>query len=253
MSGKSPSSRAKYLLRFDDLCPTMDWAKWSAVESLLDQHGVRPIVGVIPDNRDRKLMVDPPHPDFWDKVRGWQAKGWAIGLHGYQHTYVNAEPGMLHLNRQSEFAGLSYEEQHEKLRLGLAIFAREGVQPDAWIAPAHSFDWVTVDALNALGLHVISDGFAFSPYRDHRGSLWIPQQFASMRPLPFGVWTFCYHTNNLTPHGLSAFAKGLEHLSTGMITLAEAKTLGGRPRSAADRLVGALRMAVSGARRLGRS
>ncbi|WLT30005.1 DUF2334 domain-containing protein [Geothrix sp. PMB-07] len=247
-----PRSRAKYLLRFDDLCPTMDWTVWDALERIMDEQGVRPILGVVPDNRDPKLSVAPGAPDFWERVRRWQAKGWAIGLHGYQHTYVNAEPGLLHLNKQSEFAGLSFEAQHEKLRLGLAIFEREGVRADVWIAPAHSFDWVTVSALNALGLRVISDGFAFKPYRDPQGSIWVPQQFASMRPMPFGLWTFCYHPNGLSLKGIETFRHSLEQLRPGMISLAEAVALGNRPRSAADRLVGALRMAVSGLRRLGK-
>lgn len=247
-----PTRGARYLLRFDDLCPTMNWSKWDAIEPLLVAHGIRPILGVIPDNCDKKLMVAPAAPDFWDRVRGWQARGWSIGLHGYQHTYVNAEPGILRLNKQSEFAGLSYDEQYEKLRLGLAIFSREGVRADAWIAPAHSFDWVTVSALNALGLRIISDGFAFSPYRDSQGTTWIPQQFASMRPMPVGVWTFCYHPNGLSPSGLIEFRDDLERLRSGMISLAEAVEMGNRPRSAADRLVEALRMTVSCLRRIGK-
>jgi len=245
-------SGARYLVRFDDLCPTMDWTVWNAMESILIDLEIKPILAVIPDNRDPKLMVDPPAADFWDRVRGWQARGWTIGLHGYQHTYVNAEPGILHLNRQSEFAGLSYEDQHEKLRQGLAIFSREGVRAEAWIAPAHSFDWVTVAALKALDVRIISDGFAFFPYRDSHGNTWIPQQFASPRPMPLGVWTFCCHPNGLTPEGLTRFQRSLERLRPGMISLAEAVAMGARPRSAADRLVGALRQTISTVRRLGR-
>jgi predicted deacetylase len=247
-----PSFSARYLLRFDDLCPTMDWSIWDALELILVEQEVRPILAVIPDNRDPRLMVAPPAPDFWDRVRGWQARGWSIGLHGYQHTYVNAESGILRLNQQSEFAGLSYDEQYEKLRLGMAIFSNEGVRADAWIAPAHSFDWVTVSALNALGIRVISDGFAFSPYRDPHGNTWIPQQFARMRPMPWGVWTFCYHPNHLSPHGFVQFRLGLERLRSGMISLAEAAVMKDRSRSAADRLVEALRLTVSGVQRMGR-
>lgn len=247
-----PFFSARYLLRFDDLCPTMDWSIWDPMERFLIGQGVRPVLAVIPDNRDPQLMVAPPAPDFWDRVRGWQARGWSIGLHGYQHTYVNAEPGILRLNRQSEFAGLSYDEQYEKLRQGLAIFSREGVRADAWIAPAHSFDWVTVSALNALGVKIISDGFAFSPFRDSLGTTWVPQQFASMRPMPFGVWTFCCHPNRLSPSGVLKFRRGLQRLRPSMISLAEAAEMGNRPRSAADRLVEALRMAVSCVRRVGK-
>jgi peptidoglycan/xylan/chitin deacetylase (PgdA/CDA1 family) len=245
-----PSQGARYLLRFDDMCPTMDWSLWNEVEGLLIEAGVKPILAVIPDNRDPKLMVDPPSPVFWDRVRSWQARGWAIGIHGYQHTYVNAEPGILRLNRRSEFAGLSYEEQLEKLRKGLEVFEREGVHADAWVAPGHSFDWVTVSALTALGIRTISDGMALAPFRDPQGNAWVPQQFANMRPMPFGVWTYCYHLEGLTPAAMTLFRMRLMQLSPRMISLQEAAQMGTKPRSTSDSLVGALRQIVSGIRRL---
>ena len=76
---------ARYLVRFDDICPTMNWAAWSRIETVLDRHGVAPILAVVPDNRDPKLMVDNSRADFWARVRGWQTKGWTIALHGFQH------------------------------------------------------------------------------------------------------------------------------------------------------------------------
>jgi hypothetical protein len=240
----------RYLLRFDDMCPTMDWAVWDRVEELLVAAGVRPILAVIPDNRDPKLKVAPANPAFWDRVRAWQARGWTIGLHGYQHTYVNTEGGILRLNRQSEFAGLSFEEQTDKLQKGLAIFQRERVRADAWVAPAHSFDWVTVAALAGQGIRTISDGMALAPYTDGTGTIWIPQQFAAMRPMPTGIWTFCYHLPSLTPTGLARSQERLESLAPRMITLPEAVAMAGRRRSLGDRMVGVLRQGVSGARRL---
>jgi len=241
---------AHYLIRFDDICPTMNWALWDELEDLLVEAGVKPILAVIPDNKDPKLMVATPSPVFWDRVRCWQSRGWAIGLHGYQHTYVNDEPGILRLNRQSEFAGLSYQDQVEKLRNGLEIFQQNGVHADAWVAPAHSFDWVTVSALADLGIRTISDGMALAPYCDPQGNAWIPQQFANMRPLPWGVWTFCYHLEALTPHAMVTFRRRLKQLCPQMISLQDAVKIAVRPRSPGDRLVGVLRQVVSGLRRL---
>jgi len=241
---------ARYLVRFDDICPTMNWSNWDEMEQILVETGIRPILAVVPDNRDPKLMQDPPEPAFWDRVRAWQARGWTIALHGYQHTYINAEPGLLGLNRQSEFAGLGYEEQLGKLRNGLAVFAREGVRVDAWVAPSHSFDWVTVAALEAVGIRTVSDGMGLAPFRDPLGSIWVPQQFANLRPMPFGIWTFCYHLDSFTASDLAAFRKRAGQLRHRMISLADAEGLGDRPQSAADRLVGAARLGVSGLRRL---
>lgn len=240
----------RYLIRFDDVCPTMNWTVWEVIEAQLVRLGIRPILAVVPDNRDPMLIVSEPRSDFWQQVREWQSRGWSIALHGYQHTYVNAEPGMLKLNNRSEFAGLSYEVQHEKLRLGLGIFASEGVRADAWVAPSHSFDWNTVKALESLGLRTISDGFALAPYRAPRAVTWVPQQFANPREMPFGVWTFCCHPNGLSAEHLAAFCRKMELLAPRMISLPEAVALGDRRRSIPDRLVGAVRLAVSSFRRL---
>jgi peptidoglycan/xylan/chitin deacetylase (PgdA/CDA1 family) len=241
---------ARYLLRFDDVCPTMDWAAWDQIEPLLLELDVRPILAVVPDNRDPHLVVAAGTERFWDRVRQWQARGWAIGLHGYHHTYVNREPGILRLNPRSEFAGLPYPEQYRKLSMGLECFKREGIRADAWVAPAHSFDGMTILALKALGLPVISDGLAFSPFLDPVGVTWVPQQFARMRPLPWGVWTFCYHINGMSPAALAAFRHSLRRLHPRMISLPEAVAMGNRRMRAADRLVGLLRQLVSTTRRL---
>ena len=239
-----------YLLRFDDLCPTMDWSTWNPLEELLLRKGLKPILAVIPDNQDPRLKIDPPAPDFWDRVRAWQARGWAIGLHGYQHLYVNAESGIMKFPKKSEFAGLSYAEQLEKVRLGVEIFAREGVNADAWIAPSHSFDWVTVAALRELGIHTISDGLALRPYRDALGNVWIPQQSGRMRALPWGVWTFCYHLDDFQGTEWLTFTRQLERLRPRMISLAEARAMGDRAFSLADGVVGWARAVVSAAKTL---
>jgi glycosyltransferase involved in cell wall biosynthesis/predicted deacetylase len=239
----------RYLLRFDDLCPTMDWSTWNTLEELLVAQGVKPILAVIPDNQDPRLLINPPASNFWERVRGWQARGWAIGLHGYQHLSVNSDPGILGFSSKSEFAGLPYEEQLRKLKLGLEIFAREGVRPDVWIAPSHSFDLVTVAALRELGIRTISDGMAFGPYEDDRGTVWIPQQYAIMRPMPWGVWTFCYHLDHFSKEEMALFRKRLEQLRPRMISLGEARALGGRRLSLLDKMVGLSRKLLTLTRR----
>lgn len=244
------TGQPSYLLRFDDLCPTMRWSSWDEVEEVLAETGVKPILAVVPDNQDPRLRHDPPSPAFWDRMRICQARGWTIALHGYQHTYVNGEPGLLRLNRQSEFAGLDYQTQLEKLRKGLAVFAREGLQAEAWVAPSHSFDWATVAALGAVGIRTISDGMGLAPFTDPLGSVWVPQQFASMRRMPFGVWTFCYHLDGFTRSDMATFRTRLRQLLPRMISLQEAVAMGGRPQSLGDRMVGTARQGVSGLRRL---
>src|SRR5437762_14036332 len=96
--------RAQYLIRFDDCCPTMNWPVWVEVERALLEFDVKPIMSVVPDNRDRELEVNEPNRDFWSEVRGWQQRGWTIGLHGYQHRYVTRDAGVVGIHKYSEFS-----------------------------------------------------------------------------------------------------------------------------------------------------
>ena len=79
----------KFLLRFDDMCPTINWDVWQKLEDVMIEEDVRPILSVIPDNQDPILHECEPNERFWERVRAWQARGWTIGLHGYQHRYVS--------------------------------------------------------------------------------------------------------------------------------------------------------------------
>ena len=45
-----------YCLRLDDACPQMNAEKWARIERILDKYKVKPIVGVIPENRDPDLL-----------------------------------------------------------------------------------------------------------------------------------------------------------------------------------------------------
>ena len=227
---------AKYLIRFDDICPTMNWEVWREIEKILVEHGVKPILAVVPDNRDPKLRVDEPHPHFWEEVRKWQSWGWTIGLHGYQHAYVTTNAGYVGINRYSEFAGLPASEQREKLRRGIAIFRKEGVTPDLWIAPAHSFDRHTLEALQAEGVDVVSDGFFPAPGRDGRGIFWAPQQmwwFANRRR---GVWTVCLHHNEWTQARLDEFRDEVKRRRERLTSVEEMLDVyGGRKLSVMDK------------------
>lgn len=198
----------QFVLRFDDICPTMNWEVWAQIEAQIIARAIKPILAVVPDNQDPTLRVADPVPDFWDRVRAWQALGWTIGLHGYQHRYVTSASGIVGLNERSEFAGLSRDEQLAKVRAGLAIFAREGVKADVWIAPSHSFDRATIDVLVSEGLSVISDGFARKPFIRF-GAVWVPQQLWNFRQVGSGAWTVCFHHNPWTAADQKTFADNL--------------------------------------------
>ena len=209
------------MLRFDDLCPTMNWDIWVRVEEILLEFEVKPILSVIPDNQDELLNVCQPNVGFWDEVRAWQDRGWTIGLHGYQHLYVTRDPGIVRINRFSEFSGLSLEEQSYKVRRAQEIFEREKVKPDVWVAPGHSFDEITVSALRSAGIAYISDGLHPYPHLDSQGTLWIPQQFWRFRWMPLGVWTVCYHINNWNARDIATFRLDLNRFRNKILSFKE--------------------------------
>lgn len=66
---------SQYILRLDDASDYMDVKKWQRMEELLDQYGIKPLVGVIPDNRDSSLTdTYEQDPEFWDKTARWKKK-----------------------------------------------------------------------------------------------------------------------------------------------------------------------------------
>jgi predicted deacetylase len=202
---------ARYLLRFDDFCPTMNWAMWRAIEDILIDAHINPILAVIPANQDSKLHIQPPNKMFWDEVRNWQSRGWTIGLHGYRHLYDSDDSGLIGKNRYSEFAGVCREEQTNRIIRALAIFHQEGVWPDLWVAPAHSFDQTTLALLRDHDVGVVSDGLFLYPGLDRQGTFWIPQQLSDFKSASFGIWTICLHPNWWTSAHLTGFKKDVEH------------------------------------------
>lgn len=186
---------AKYLIRLDDASPTMDKYKWQKMESLLDKFDIKPIVAVIPNNCDKQQFIDEFDPNFWNKVRIWQKKKWTIALHGYDHCYITNDPGIIPFNFDSEFAGVPVEKQIEKLNKAIDIFNREGILTEVFVAPSHSFDLNTLEALKvSTNIRIISDGLAINPYYSD-DFFWIPQQLWNYRDMKFGIWTICLHPN----------------------------------------------------------
>lgn len=187
---------ARYIIRLDDASDYMDVERWLRMERLLDQYHIKPLVGVIPCNKDRSLVdVYQHNPNFWSMVRGWREKGWSLAMHGYEHRYVTDQGGINPVNQKSEFAGLPYEEQARKITDGVRILNEHGVQPEIFFAPSHTFDEETVRAiLNCSKIRIISDTVANKPYRGY-GVTFVPQQSGSVRKLPFHTTTFCYHPN----------------------------------------------------------
>jgi len=187
-------SPAQYLLRFDDLCPSVSRERWQRFLPLIEAFGIQPILAVIPDNEDYHLQVSPEDPEFWAQMRAMEAAGATIALHGYNHVCRSRGRSLLPLHRRTEFAGVPEDIQRQWIHAGLEILRDRGLNPRIWVAPRHGFDSQTLHALRKEGIRVLSDGFARVPFT--RGGLtWIPQQLWAPVDKPKGLWTICVHAN----------------------------------------------------------
>jgi len=191
------AERAQYLLRFDDLCPTMAWDRFKRFIPVMERFGVQPILAVVPENCDPELEESAADPEFWSRMRTMQAAGATIGLHGYRHICNSRGRGFVALHATSEFAGVPEEMQERWIRAGLGILRGHGLNPGIWVAPRHGFDQGTLRVLRNEGVDSVSDGFARFPFK--RGGLtWIPQQLWGPVEKHGGVWTICIHSSTAT-------------------------------------------------------
>ena len=186
----------KYLIRLDDACPFMDKAKWQRMEDILDKYDVKPLVGVIPANSDADTMIEPEDETFWGKVQIWSKKGWKIALHGYNHVCTTNTGGLNPVHSRSEFAGMTYEAQRQKIKDGYDKLQDHGIKVEWFFAPSHTFDDNTLKAIKeCTSIHYISDMIATKPYMD-KNLTFVPCQMGKLREMAIpGYWCACYHPN----------------------------------------------------------
>lgn len=187
----------RHIFRLDDVCETMNWDRFFMLKNVFIKYNIKPIIGVIPNNEDEALKKYPfCEFDFWEEIRTLQdIHNWSIALHGYDHKYLTTESGLLEINKRSEFAGLIKEEQCKKINMGKEIFEQQRIKIAAFMAPAHSYDLITLKCLVENGINVVTDGFGLYPYYKYE-ILFVPQLFSKPRNTVFrGVYTWCIHTN----------------------------------------------------------
>lgn len=191
---------SKYIIRLDDACSTMNHANWRLVENILDEYGVKPIVGVIPNNKDSDFSWETDE-HFWERVASWQEKGWTIALHGLHHKMFkcdNKQHYQLSHSRNTEFTSLPYDEQKSMLREGISILKAHGIKPICFFAPAHTYDGNTVKALcDIKDIQFIVDGYALRPYRKD-GIVFLPSLCDGPFHMPVGIHTFVFHPSVMT-------------------------------------------------------
>jgi len=203
----------KIAVRIDDITPDMDWESFYGFKMLLDQYGIKPLIGVVPDNQDPNLRRGEQREDFWEYMKELQDAGWSIALHGAHHIYTTKKGGIFPLNHFSEFAGVSYEKQKQMLEMGRQTLTDHGIQTDIFMAPGHSYDDKTLHILSELGFRYVTDGFAKTPYKEGKsGLIFLPIAFHSTRDLEQGqgYTTLVYHLNGTTKEQLENYGKLFE-------------------------------------------
>ena len=186
-------------VRLDDITPDMNWENFYKFKEILDKHNIKPLMGVVPDNKDKSIGINPKREDFFPYMKELESKGWVIAQHGYQHSYKNHNGGIFPLNLDSEFTGESFQTQMDCIEKGKHILESEGINPIVYMAPSHSYDKITIKVLKQLGFRYITDGFGTTPY-ERGGICFLPIAFSCNNALTkkHGITTLVFHTNTMT-------------------------------------------------------
>lgn len=193
---KTTSKYTRLLIRMDDISENMNWKYMDKCETLFDKFNLRPLLGVIPENKDPELLKYPKNSNFWKRVESWKKKGWEISMHGYSHLYERQtnKKDFFNYGGGSEFFGLNYEDQLYKIKLGLEKFREKNISIRSFFAPNHTYDYNTLKALDKSGIRIVIDGYGLFPYSKFN-LFFIPQLFYKEIFLPFGIQSTQIHLN----------------------------------------------------------
>jgi predicted deacetylase len=191
--------KSKYtglLIRMDDIAENMNWQYMDRCELLFDKFNLKPLLGVIPENKDPEFLKYPKNSDFWSRVKNWEKKGWEISMHGYTHLYEKQtkKNDIFNYGGSSEFFGLDYQNQLNKIKLGLKKFKEKNISIRSFFAPNHTYDLNTLRALKECNIKIVIDGYGLFPYYKF-DLLFVPQLFYKEKLLPFGIQSTSMHIN----------------------------------------------------------
>ena len=72
------SDNTGFLIRLDDIAENMNWDMVEQVTNLFDKFGIKPVLGIIPNNKDAELLLYPKkNINFWKQVKIWKNKAMA--------------------------------------------------------------------------------------------------------------------------------------------------------------------------------
>ena len=216
----------KILIRFDDIAENMNWHYMEKSEQLFDKHNIKPVLGVIPNNQDKELKTYPKKENFWEIVKKWQAKGWEISMHGYNHLYHSEtyKNDYFKYGGKSEFFGETLMNQTNRIQKGLEIFKKNNIKVRSFFAPNHTYDSNTFIALKNSGIFEVIDGYGLKPYLKNE-IVFIPQLFYKFFFFPFGLQTTQIHLNTMDEKEFNRLQFLIEKNYENIITYDEALSL----------------------------
>ena len=212
------------LIRIDDVCENMNWNLMSKLESLFDNYSIKPVLGVIPNNRDEDFLSFPRNDNFWDQVRKWQDKGWEIVQHGDTHIYdrlCSKKSDYFEYGGGSEFFGHPLNVQEKRIKNGLEKFKREKINIRSFFAPNQTYDENTFIALKNCGISEVIDGYGLMPYTE-KNIKFIPQLFEKVVLLPFGIQSTKLHLHIWDENDYKKFENFIKINSKKIITYDQA-------------------------------
>ena len=211
------------LIRLDDIAENMNWDLMKKSELLFEKYEIKPVLGVIPNNKDAQLLPYPKKDDFWDRVRGWRDKNWEIAMHGYTHVYdkMCKNDDYFNCGGGSEFFGHSLETQTSRIKDGLKKFEDEKIKVRTFYAPNHTYDKNTFIALKNCGINEIIDGYGLMPYTEN-DMKFIPQLFHKVIALPFGIQSTSIHLNYWNQNDFDNFERFIKKNLNKIITYDQA-------------------------------
>ena len=191
----------------DDISDCMNWKIMDMCEILFDKYNIKPLLGIIPLNKDPELLKLSKNTQFWNRVESWERKGWEITMHGCNHLYTQKsfKKDIFNYGGQSEFYGLDYLTQLNKIKIGLEEFKKRKINIRSFFAPNHIYDENTLKALKDSGINIIIDGYGLFPFYKNE-ILFIPQLFYKEIFLPFGIQSTQLHINEWNENNFENFS-----------------------------------------------
>jgi predicted deacetylase len=209
-----PEQRRGYLVkkmafRIDDVCPQMHQERFFLTMDLLGQYGIKPLLGIVPDNQDPYLKHQADADDFWRTMNQLQVEGCVLAMHGYRHVYDIQAKSMVTDGLNSEFAAHPFSVQFDKLKKGMEVLRSKGIQTNVFFAPAHSYNKNTLKALHQLGFKFVSDGRSHYCY-ERFGLKFIPCRSYRVSVKCKGMTTVALHPCTNWPREYEILKKTLE-------------------------------------------